>query len=123
MRSAWPCARALGRPRHDGITPDRHSRVVPGLRVLVGPGWDHWRKRHRSRSGSPGGRVAEADPLPIACGFGIGSPSQVEAVTKHADAAIVGSALVRRLQNASDPTAAASAFVQELSTGLAKPAG
>ena len=71
-------------------------------------------------------RVAELrklTPLPIACGFGIGSPSQVEAVTKHADAAIVGSALVRRLQNAPDPTAAASAFVQELSTGLAKPAG
>ena len=65
-------------------------------------------------------RVAELrklTPLPIACGFGIGSPSQVEAVTKHADAAIVGSALVRRLQNASDPTAAASEFVQELSTG------
>ncbi len=60
-------------------------------------------------------------PLPIACGFGIGSPSQVEAVTKHADAAIVGSALVRRLQNASDPASCASGFVQELSTGLAQP--
>jgi len=60
-------------------------------------------------------------PLPIACGFGIGSPGQVEAVTKHADAAIVGSALVRRLQTASDPVACASTFVEELSTGLAKP--
>ena len=60
--------------------------------------------------------------LPIACGFGIGSPSQVEAVTKHADAAIVGSALVRRLQNTTDPASCASTFVQELRTGLAQPA-
>lgn len=60
--------------------------------------------------------------LPIACGFGIGSPSQVKAVTKHADAAIVGSALVRRLQDTPTPASCAGAFVQELRTGLAHPA-
>jgi len=38
--------------------------------------------------------------LPIACGFGISSPEQVGAVVRHADAAIVGSALVRRIEEA-----------------------
>ena len=69
-------------------------------------------------------RVAELrslTQLPVACGFGIGSASQVEAVTKHADAAIVGSALVRRLQDAADPAACASGFVQELGAGLGQP--
>jgi tryptophan synthase alpha chain len=39
--------------------------------------------------------------LPIACGFGISTAEHVAAVVKHADAAIVGSALVRRLSEAS----------------------
>jgi len=34
---------------------------------------------------------------PIACGFGIGSAEAVRAVTQHADAAIVGSAIVKRM--------------------------
>lgn len=38
--------------------------------------------------------------LPIACGFGISTPEHVRAVVRHADAAIVGSALVRRLEEA-----------------------
>lgn len=49
-----------------------------------------------------GARVAElrnhgAMTTPIACGFGISSPDAVHAVTQHADAAIVGSALIKRL--------------------------
>lgn len=38
--------------------------------------------------------------LPIACGFGISTAEHVRAVAAHADAAIVGSALVRRMGEA-----------------------
>ncbi len=58
---------------------------------------------------------------PIACGFGISNPEQVRAVTQHANGAIVGSAVVRRLigaQNDSkDPSQVAEAFLLELSAG------
>lgn len=58
--------------------------------------------------------------LPIACGFGIGTAEQVRAVVEHADAAIVGSALVRRMAEApNDPVGAAAAMVAELARGLA----
>lgn len=43
-----------------------------------------------------------------------------EAVTERADAAIVGSALVRRMGEADDPTAAARQFVAELTAGLTR---
>ncbi len=61
--------------------------------------------------------------LPIAVGFGIGKPQHVAAVVEHADAAIVGSALVRQIGEAADrsPRAIAehvAAFVTELTTGL-----
>ncbi|MEM8834802.1 MAG: tryptophan synthase subunit alpha [Planctomycetota bacterium] len=64
--------------------------------------------------------------LPLAVGFGISSADHVRAVVEHADAAIVGSALVKRIADAvadgSDPVAAANAFVRELSAGLPAPA-
>lgn len=72
-----------------------------------------------------GGRVArlrEWTDLPIACGFGISTAEHVRAVVKHADAAIVGSALVRRVSeaaaNGGDVAAAAGGFVRELAGGL-----
>ncbi len=68
-------------------------------------------------------RVAEIrryTNLPIACGFGIATPEHVRAVVRHADAAIVGSALVRRMGDAGDVFAkAAEECVKELATGLA----
>ncbi|MBL0926391.1 MAG: tryptophan synthase subunit alpha [Phycisphaerales bacterium] len=63
--------------------------------------------------------------LPIACGFGISSASQVRAVVREAgaDAAIVGSALVRAMGDSAaagrDPVAAAEAMVRDLASGLA----
>ncbi len=58
---------------------------------------------------------------PIACGFGISTAEHVSAVTKHADGAIVGSALVRRLNEAQaqgkSPAQAAEAYLMELSAG------
>jgi tryptophan synthase alpha chain len=56
--------------------------------------------------------------LPVAVGFGISRAEHVKAVTHVADAAIVGSALVRRMGEANDPVKAASDFVRTLATGL-----
>lgn len=56
--------------------------------------------------------------LPIAVGFGISTPEHVAAVTKEADAAIVGSALVRRMSDSVDPVAATQAFVSDLVKSL-----
>jgi tryptophan synthase alpha chain len=39
--------------------------------------------------------LKQTTDLPVAAGFGISTPREVRAVTEHADAAIVGSALVR----------------------------
>jgi len=63
-------------------------------------------------------RIAEIralTDLPLAVGFGISTRKHVESVTQSADAAIVGSALVRRMSNADDPSKAARDFVRELS--------
>ncbi|MEM7621665.1 MAG: tryptophan synthase subunit alpha [Planctomycetota bacterium] len=64
--------------------------------------------------------LRSATELPIACGFGISTASQVRSVVEHADAAIVGSALVRRLgePDAGDPADVGGAFVSELAAGL-----
>ncbi len=56
--------------------------------------------------------------LPIAVGFGVSKPEHVAAVTRYADAAIVGSALVRRMAEAKDPAAEAWRFVGEMSAAL-----
>lgn len=65
--------------------------------------------------------------LPIACGFGLSTAEHVAGVVAHADAAIVGSALVRRLADAAkagkDPVREARAFVEELTIGLASSSG
>ncbi|MEY4182636.1 MAG: hypothetical protein RLZZ217_1262 [Planctomycetota bacterium] len=42
--------------------------------------------------------IRRATTLPIAVGFGISTPEHVRMVTRHADAAIVGSALVRAME-------------------------
>lgn len=66
--------------------------------------------------------LREVTDLPIACGFGISTPEQVKAVAEHADAVIVGSALVRRVEDAAkngrDGVAEAASFVQSLAAGL-----
>jgi tryptophan synthase alpha chain len=66
--------------------------------------------------------IRQATELPIACGFGIASADHVHAVVRHADAAIVGSALVRRMSDAAragrDAIAEAESFTRELARGL-----
>ncbi len=69
---------------------------------------------------------AAAGDLPVAVGFGLSTADQVRAVARHADLAIVGSAMVDRIHRAftasgSDPEAAARAaesFARELTKGL-----
>lgn len=67
-------------------------------------------------------RLRQATQLPIACGFGISTPAHVRAVVAHADAAIVGSALVKRIGQAvergEDVPAAVAAFTAELVAAL-----
>jgi tryptophan synthase alpha subunit len=66
--------------------------------------------------------IRGACDLPVACGFGIAKPEHVRTITHAggADAAIVGSALVRRMGDAcgGDPIGAAERFTRELATGL-----
>lgn len=45
-------------------------------------------------------RIRRHTDLPIAAGFGISTPEHVHAVAAHADGAIVGSAIVRRMREA-----------------------
>jgi len=67
-------------------------------------------------------KLREITPLPVAIGFGVSSAEHVRQITQEADAAIVGSALVRRMSDAADagrdPVAEAAAFCRELVTGL-----
>jgi len=57
--------------------------------------------------------------LPIAAGFGISTADHVTAVTASADAAIVGSALVRRMHESRDDAVnTARAFIHSLAAGL-----
>jgi len=64
------------------------------------------------------GVIRNAGDIPIACGFGISTREQVACVVDHADAAIVGSALVRRQASADDPALETERFVSELARGL-----
>ncbi|HMN96322.1 MAG TPA: tryptophan synthase subunit alpha [Phycisphaerales bacterium] len=67
-----------------------------------------------------------ATPLPLAVGFGISTPEQVRDVLAVAEGAIVGSALVRRIEEAhgrgDDVAVEAARFVELLVTGASAPA-
>jgi tryptophan synthase alpha chain len=67
-------------------------------------------------------RVRAASRLPLAVGFGIGTPTQARRVAAAADGVIVGSALIRVLGNADtagqDPALAARAFTASLRAGM-----
>ena len=68
----------------EGVTGER-SDVVAGLAESVAA-------------------IKKTTPLPIAVGFGIGTPEQVRAVASAADAVVVGSAIVKRMAEfGSDP--------------------
>jgi tryptophan synthase alpha chain len=65
-------------------------------------------------------RVRESTDLPIAVGFGISSPGQVRSVWELADGAVVGSAIVREMEQVRDPkllTARVGAYCRWLTGG------
>jgi len=72
-------------------------------------------------------RLREASALPVACGFGISTPEDVQRVAPHADGVIVGSAIVRTMHEATssskDPVASATALVRTLAGAAHHPAG
>ena len=63
-------------------------------------------------------RIRARVPLPIALGFGLSRPEHVRDACRHADAAVVGSALVQTIADAAaagtDPARAAGDFVRWL---------
>ena len=64
-------------------------------------------------------RVHAHTSLPVALGFGIGTPEQAAAAARAgADGVIVGSRLVRAAAEAADPAAAAGEVVAALAAGL-----
>ena len=66
-------------------------------------------------------RVRAASELPLYVGFGVGTATQAARVGRCADGAIVGSALLRRLEGCGDPDAArgvTDAFLRELHAAL-----
>jgi tryptophan synthase alpha chain len=63
-------------------------------------------------------RVRAHTSVPLAVGFGIGTPEQAAAVGQMADGVIVGSALVNAVDAAQDKPAAAAEFVRRLQQAL-----
>ncbi len=58
------------------------------------------------------GRIRAHTPLPVVAGFGLSHPSHVEAITDHADGAIVGSRLVDAIRQGEDFAALIRSFKQ-----------
>jgi tryptophan synthase alpha chain len=63
-------------------------------------------------------RARSATDLPLAVGFGIGTPEQAARVARIADGVIVGSALIRAIGESGQPVEAARAFVAALRGGI-----
>ena len=83
---------------------------VTGVRKALPPEVASWTRK-----------VAEATRLPVAVGFGISSPAMAAAATRHADAAVVGSAcvkIVERYGRGSRGPAELSRFVRSLKKAL-----
>jgi tryptophan synthase alpha chain len=62
-------------------------------------------------------------PLPVAVGFGISNPEQARAVAAHADAVVVGSAVVNQIAehgDSPDLVPRVSAFVKQLADALGR---
>lgn len=62
-------------------------------------------------------RLKAATPLPVAVGFGVKTPEMAEAIGRHADAVVVGSAIVSTIANG-DTAEQTLAFVHTLAEGV-----
>ena len=66
-------------------------------------------------------KIRQHTTLPIAVGFGISNPSQARAVAAHADAVVVGSAVVSRiaaLSHSPEMVPQVAQFVRSLADAL-----
>lgn len=70
-------------------------------------------------------RVRRATSLPVAVGFGISTPKQAARIAAFADAAVVGSALVEKIEKAraAHKARCAGAFVAQLKAAMKQAAG
>jgi tryptophan synthase alpha chain len=113
-----------------GATPERAKAIAQassGFIYLLARAGVTGEQAQAPQIGPAVAALRRATDLPIACGFGISTPEHVRAVVRHADAAIVGSALARRIEDAGGAggagagavAAAAGDFVRQLATGLA----
>jgi tryptophan synthase alpha chain len=105
-----------------GVTGAR-DRLPPGLEAFCARVRSARVRSARVRSARVrSARVRSAADLPIAVGFGIGTPEQAGRVASIADGVIVGSALIRAIGAAveagEDTAAAAQAFVASLRAGM-----
>lgn len=62
-------------------------------------------------------RLRRHTTLPLALGFGISTSEHVRQACAHVDGVIIGSALIRRLQEAASAAQQAGAFLRELQAG------
>lgn len=65
-------------------------------------------------------RVRAFTDKPVAIGFGISTPDQARQVGKIADGVIIGSALIKSVEDAPDPVKAAGKFIQSIANELEK---
>jgi tryptophan synthase alpha chain len=75
------------------------------------------------RAGQRAGSIGERTGRPVAVGFGIKTPEDVALVAPHADGAVVGSAVVRAIEEAPDADAAeraVSTLVSRLAAATAR---
>ncbi len=104
-------------------TDERLERFAPlstGFLYLISrPGTTGERSEISRELGPLIRRARRHTELPLAVGFGVSNPDQVRAVTKDADAAVVGSALVRAIEDryAAEGPNAIERFVRWLREG------
>jgi len=63
--------------------------------------------------------IKSATNLPVCVGFGISSPEQAKAVSKHADGVIIGSALVEKVENSCGDFKDVGNFIKSIKAALA----
>lgn len=104
-------------------SPERAERIVKAssgfVYMLARAGITGERQDAPDISGKVG-KLRQMTDLPIAVGFGISSAEHVRSVVQHADAAIVGTAMVRRMSEAGAERAVtvAAEFTRQLAEGL-----
>ncbi|QIP74729.1 tryptophan synthase subunit alpha [Streptomyces sp. VN1] len=88
-----------------------YAPATPGLTGAAGPLSPYLPRLVR--------RLREATRLPVAVGIGISTPALAAQASAYADAVVVGSAVIRRMQaDAGSPAAAAAAAARDFAAGV-----